>query len=825
MQHRKRHIKLRHSLSARLIYYFSILIVVLASTMTLINVSRERDHHVEDLMQQGKYITSVLAASLADYMYFNNISKISDVLEMFVAESAYLIHVRAYDKKGSILADGNREAAGYDTAIEPLGEKIVQSNVITFDWQDDQLLIFYPIRLERQIVGGISLGLPLNMFHTRMRQSITQNLIFLVVALLASSFIVYLISLKITAPIRNLVAAAERIGEGDLSSTIQTNGRDEIGLLTESFGYMTIRLKNTLEKLEKSRERYSLALKGANDGIWDWDLISANVSYSPRWKEIIGFESDSLSANLSEWFDRVHPEDRNTLQRNIDEHLAGNTDFIEVEYRIKHQDDTYRWVLTRGAAQKEYNGLPVRVAGSQTDITSRKAMENKLVKTALYDALTELPKRVLLKERIDHALEIARRNNANNFAVLFLDLDGFKRINDTYGHTAGDLMLIQLSQRLKTCLRTGDTLARLSGDEFVILLENVNDEVMIEKIVKRIMSVVEEEFTIQKKKIYVTVSIGIYLYRGKVISTDEIIQNADVAMYNAKMEGKGRYTFLSEQIRTAYSEKWTLEHELHLALPANHLKIFVQPIIESQTHELSKIECLIRWDHPQRGHITPGRFIPAAEESGFITEITRWEVALILKTLEDWRSRFGESFKLTTSINLSANDFMVPGGIPGMLKDMGYEKAGRLSELCFEVTEGALIHNIDSTSSQLQILRDLGVKVELDDFGTGFSSLNYLSRFPLDGIKIDRSFIRDLLANLQNGKVVKSIIRMSHDLNLHVVAEGVETDAQLKYLQNCGCDYIQGFYICRPMDIESFSGILETGKGFSKLMKQPHWMR
>ncbi|MFH1022715.1 MAG: EAL domain-containing protein [Planctomycetota bacterium] len=574
-------------------------------------------------------------------------------------------------------------------------------------------------------------------------------------------------------------------------------------------------LRRAVEALRKSEERYALAARGTNDGLWDWDLVAGTVYYSPRWKLMLGCEEDEIGESSDEWFNRVHPEDIERLRADLDAHFFDKTEHFENIHRMLHKDGTYHWVLCRGVAVHDSIGHPTRIAGSQTDITDRKRVEEELARQAFYDSLTKLPNRALFLDRLTHTVKRARRRGKHLFAVLFMDLDRFKDINDSLGHSVGDQLLIAIAQRLDGCLRPGDTIARLGGDEFVILLEDIEDIPEATQVADRILRELAFPFSLVGQDIFVTSSIGIVPGTSDHTDPEDILRDADTAMYCAKEQGKSRYAVFDKTMHARAVSLLQMGSDLQRAVERREFRVVYQPIVDLRDGRICGFEALVRWIHPQRGILMPLEFIPTAEETGSILPMGDWVLREACRQAREWQTAFPANPPLTISVNISAKQFMQPDlliGIDKMLDEMDLESGS----LKLEITESVIMGKVSTTTSMLLQLRAIDVQLHLDDFGTGYSSLSYLHRFPFDALKIHRSFTKRL--GTGNQEIVQTIITLAHGLKMEVIAEGVETPEQLSRLQALGCEYAQGFLFSKPVDSGKATVLLEKSLASSRGM-------
>ncbi len=563
--------------------------------------------------------------------------------------------------------------------------------------------------------------------------------------------------------------------------------------------------KLTEEKLRESEERYALASRGANDGLWDWNLKTNEVYFSSRWKEIIGAEGDEVGSSPEEWFSRVHPRDLDALRKTLDDHLEGRTSFFESEHRVKHSAGGYRWVLSRAVAVRDETGAASRLAGSQTDVTNRKNAEKQLRYDALHDQLTGLPNRTYFMAQLESARASAAKHLPALFGVLFLDLDRFKVVNDSLGHMIGDQLLVAIAGRLKACVRPGDTICRLGGDEFAVLVEKINDVQAATQLAERIQEKLQDPLRINGHEVFAAVSIGIALSSDGRRSAEEMLRDADIAMYRAKAQGRGRYELFDRRMHAHAVEVLQIETDLRRAVERNEFVLHYQPILDLGERRVLSCEALLRWQHPQRGLIYPGQFLSIAEETGIIKEISSWLLKEVCRQNRAWRDAGLPD--ICVSVNISPRQFVhqdVAALVEGCLTEQRLEP----SSLQLELTEGALMESSESSLRPLTHLYQRGVQISLDDFGTGYSSLVYLRRFPIHNIKIDQSFVKRVPADSGDVAVVSGLIGLAHTLGLRVIAEGVETAAQLQFLRDHRCDAVQGYLLGRPRDAATFAKVL-----------------
>ncbi|HUB27138.1 MAG TPA: EAL domain-containing protein [Tepidisphaeraceae bacterium] len=553
------------------------------------------------------------------------------------------------------------------------------------------------------------------------------------------------------------------------------------------------------EALRESEERYALAMRGANDGIFDWNLKTAEIYFSERWKQMLGCNSEEMTASPREWFQRVHPEDLGDLQAAIASHWDGSTQHFEIEHRMRHADGGWRWMLSRGIAIRHSNGKATRMAGSMTDITKRKEAEAQLLQEALRDSLTGLPNRALFMDRLERAVVRGRREGEKRCAVLFLDMDRFKVVNDSLGHQAGDQLLVDFANRLAGCLRPGDTVARLGGDEFTVLLEDVHSESEAMQIADRMLASLKHEFQVSAREVFVTASIGIALSGiGDSSRPQDLLRDADTAMYRAKAAGRNRHQLFDAAMHQRVVKLLDTEHDLRRAIERGEFELHYQPIVRIDTGLITAFESLIRWRRPDVGLVMPGEFISVAEETGLITSIGKWALYEACRQMAAWHNELPKHRDVKIAVNLSAKQFAQPD-LCEQIQDALRRSGLAAGALILEITETVVMDNAEQAAAVLRRLKALGARVNIDDFGTGYSSLAYLQKFPVDTMKIDRSFISRLDNGDENQEIVRTIVTLAHNLNMTVTAEGVETESQMQHLATMACENSQGFLLSKPL--------------------------
>lgn len=559
------------------------------------------------------------------------------------------------------------------------------------------------------------------------------------------------------------------------------------------------------EQIRQNEEIYRLLAEGANDGLWDIDLVSGIGTMSSRCEEISGF-SGKRENFLHKWRDSIHPDDFAPTIAKLVEHYEGKTAYFSAEYRLKAADGGYKWVLARGRALFDSEGKAIRIAGSLTDATDRKLQEARIRQLAYYDSLTGLANRTLLADMITRELA-GTSDYGSKGALIFIDIDNFKLVNDTYGHSWGDKLLIDIGGKLSELVGANGVVARLGGDELIVFLPGVGERQDAAQAADKVMQLFEQAITVNQHSFQVTASAGVVIYPENGCSIDELLRNADTAMYSAKNSGKRNYKFFDKSMFEAVAEKAGMEARLRQAVVNNELIVYYQPLYNMTAGRVEGFESLLRWESPEYGLVTPLKFIPLAEESGLIAGIGKW----VLQTA----CRFNQALfaaghgRLCTSVNISVVQ-LIKEDFVEMVESVLTETGLPPGCLELEITESVLMERFEENVRKLEALRNMGVRIALDDFGSGYSSLTYLKKLPITMLKMDKAFIDDITVGGVDAAITGSIIELAHQMGLTVVAEGVETEVQFDYLRQEKCDMIQGYFISRPLPPTEFISELQT---------------
>ncbi|WHZ21485.1 MAG: diguanylate cyclase/phosphodiesterase (GGDEF & EAL domains) with PAS/PAC sensor(s) [Nitrospira sp.] len=585
-------------------------------------------------------------------------------------------------------------------------------------------------------------------------------------------------------------------------------------ILRHHIRYM-LRTSNVLQALVRSEARLELAQRIARIGNWDWNPRTNRFAMSNELCRLVGIRPQDFAGTIEAFLNLVHRDDRLGVKDALEKLISHQTP-CDIDHRIVLPNGTDFTIHLQAEAVREEQTDELTVIGTAQDITERKQAERAIHRLAYYDSLTGLANRVLFKDRLSNALSYAERHRLH-LATLFIDLDRFKVINDTLGHTVGDLLLTHVAERLSESVRQSDSigrhagnepphaLARLGGDEFTILLTTLSHPEDAGRVARRILEALAHPFSIDGHEVFISASIGISIYPSDGATVEALLKNADTAMYHAKEQGRNNCQFYSSGLNAAAAERLDLESDLRRALEREEFVVYYQPTFNIHSREMLGAEALVRWNHPKRGLLSPGVFLNAAIDTGLIRSMDEWVLREACRQVKAWE-RMGLP-PITISANVSNSLFhgrTLPATVGDALRDSGLNP----SQLELELTESIAMRDVDASVTMLEGLRTMGVRLSIDDFGTGYSSLSYLQRFPLSRLKIDQSFVRDLLTNENNAKITRAIIAMAHSLNLSVLAEGVETDEQLSRLREEGCDEVQGYLFSRPVCAEEFESLL-----------------
>ncbi len=561
------------------------------------------------------------------------------------------------------------------------------------------------------------------------------------------------------------------------------------------------------DELAKSELRLRYALSASNEGIWDWNISQNGIYFNDAYLNMLGYDDGEWKHETDTLFNLLHSDDIALYREQIDRCKQKKISEFKIDCRLRKSDGNYCWITSRGkVVERDAENNPVRIVGTHTNISSNKAHLEKLSQLASYDFLTKLPNRQYFGDIVKMAITHAKRKDLKH-AILYLDLDRFKNVNDSMGHSAGDLLLQQVATRLTGVIRGNDVTARLGGDEFTVLIDDVPNTQKAAEVAKRIIDLLSKPFNLPGHEVTISPSIGIVIFPDHGVSYEELLKNADTAMYQAKRSGGSAFWFFTDSMNESVQKRLKQEEKLRQALVEDEFVLHYQPKFDANTHAIAGLEALVRWNKSGNGLVSPVEFIPIAEETGLILPLGDLIISKAIRQAKQWTD--SKLFMDSIAINISAQQFRQPDFLDHIR--IALEEVNLSPEhLEIEITEATVMVNISDAISTMKKIKDYGITLTIDDFGTGFSSLSYLSKFPIDVLKIDRSFIKGMLLTKTNKNIVKTIIDLAHILKLKVVAEGVENNNQLHILQEMYCDYIQGFLYSKPLDVYEFENFLKT---------------
>lgn len=637
-----------------------------------------------------------------------------------------------------------------------------------------------------------------------------------------------MVLLDVIMPMMNGFEACQRMRELDTKSSvpiIMLTGLDDVVSVDRAFNvgatdFITkpinwslfsqrvryvLRARETDCSLHRSRQRIDQALNTASLGYWDWDLATGEFSMPPDTLDMLGIERKQR-LQLDDLLGYVPEEDRERVRYAFSDARQRGTGFV-LEHRLQGLHNKECYVYQHADVQMGADHKPAYVLGTIQDITSLKRAEDMILHQAYHDLLTDLPNQTLLKERLTHAIKVAE-HAGHMVAVVMMDIDRFQLINDSLGHDIGNELLLSFAGFLRGIVFEGDTLARISGNEFALLLESPASTEEINQLLQQIhQSLKQTEFDLAGEAVVVSLSMGVALYPEDELDAAGLMQCANAAMRKAKGLGGGQQHFYTHDMNRRVDDRLRMENDLRHALDNDELELFYQPQVDAQTRNIIAAEALVRWRHKTHGLVAPIRFIPLAEETGLIQPLGEYVMRQAMAQLKQWQ-QMGQPLKL--GINLSARQFMqadLVDQVTQLIADYQIEPAS----IDLEITETIVMQDAENSIRKMHQLKKTGVTLSMDDFGTGYSSLSYLHKFPLDVIKIDRSFIKDIRGSPQDGAIARAVIAMAHSMSLQVIAEGVETETQFAFLKQHGCEMIQGYLISPPLSADDFSALLLTG--------------
>ena len=778
------------------------LVAISIAGVTGLSVYREQQSFQQGLQHQADVLLEALDVSLADALYYEDGDFLNDLIQAIGRESSLVLGGRIYDEKGWVVGDANNPDALYNLEPDPFASELLVGGETVYQWANDRLIVGRAIEVDRQKLGAISLELSTVDLQQNINGALRQGFQAAVASMIAGALLALLLGKSITDPINNMVRVTQEISNGNLTRRLEKQGGTELATLAAAFNKMTAQLNiNLLRKGELLRYALDPIITLDTEGrIVEFNNAAEQVFFYKR-EEVFGHKLAELV--LADPWARKLDTDINRCAFGGPSELIGR--WTEIQALRKNGQKFFADFSISCVAVEGVTLFTVMVR----DITSRKQMEEQLRYKALHDSLTGLSNRSGFHQYLEESLQRFIQGNEAPFAVLFLDFDRFKVINDSLGHDIGDLLLENIARRLQASVRQSDLVARLGGDEFTILLRNIENVDRAIWMCDRIFQKLTVPFNLQGHQVSITASIGVVLSSKQYKDAGEILRDADITMYAAKAAGKAQYRVFDVELGNKAREHLQLERELHQALEREEFSLNYQPIIANKTNAIVGFEALLRWNHRHRGLISPATFIPIAEESEAICAIGLWVLEEGCQQLLKWQNTYHFSGPLYLSVNLSSKQISqsdLSARIERILNKTGFSP----EHLKIEITETILMENFEMAFSHLSSLKQLGIQVYIDDFGTGYSSFNYLNQLPIDALKIDRSFISGPKSADKNWKIVEMILSLATSMDIDAIAEGVENVDQMTKLINMGCGYLQGYFIAKPLDVPSAEAFLAS---------------
>ncbi|MBL8438288.1 MAG: EAL domain-containing protein [Zoogloeaceae bacterium] len=793
-----------------------LLTMLLANSVRLMNEAATAS--LTTLVTQNAGMLHTMATTFGEQGRFG---LMQDVLGELLAgvENEGLVYVRILDPQGTVLVSaGMPELVGLPPADRE------DSDGIQAGIRRGIIHVGRDLLLDGNQVGRLRFGVSVSVLGTARQAILEQGAVIAVVEILLTFALLSVIGYLLTRNLGRLLEGSKAIAEGRLAHRIPEEGRDELATLARHFNGMAAtlqarvgELEETASQLRASEERYFLAMRGANDGLWDWDMGTGRVYVSPRFCEIAGVAdaggdmSPEFMANL------VHPEDRFAYEQRLATHLKGESSQFLSEHRLLRSDGEILWVLTRGVALRNSDGQAFRMAGSLSDVHQRKQAEAQLVHDALYDSLTGLPNRVLFLEHLQSALGQLQRDPNHLFAVLAVNIDRFRMVNDSFGHAAGDSLLVRLGAAIRSTLRQGDVAARVGGDQFAVLLNGIGSPAEALRLAEALREHLARPVNVAGHTLYPKAGVGLAFSEGPISDAESLLRDADNALNTARQRKDDSVAVFHASMHAQVLHSLRLEADLRNALRGEGLVVHYQPIINLANGRMSSLEALARWSHPTEGMIPPGVFIQLAETLDLIHELDMWVLDQVCQDIRGWRAKSRGAPVPPVSINLSARQFARPDLASEIIAAI--RRNGVAPEwLRLEVTESLLVDPDGSAGRVLQALREAGMPVLIDDFGTGYSALSYLHTIPCDVIKLDGSFVRSIGQDARLRAIVRHSIELAHDLGIATVAECIESADQAELLRAMGCDFGQGFHFSRPIAADMVEALMSGNNALKRVM-------
>lgn len=792
-----RHASIRvRLLMASTVVQVVLLSLLLANSMRLMNnaVSASLDTTITQN-------ASMLHAMATAYGEQQRLDVLQDVLGELLADADEgLVYVRIADPGGKPLV-----AAGLPLMTQlPEPSEQRQSFLAGLVNTGEVVHVRRPLLLAKNEVGVLQFGVSVSVLAAARRAIMEQGLAIAIAEIALTFFLLSTIGYFLTRNLRRLLEGSKAIADGRLDHRVKSHGEDELAVIARHFNIMAAtlqqrvaELQHTAERLRASEERHAMALRGANDGLWDWDLRAGSVYYSERFCQILGVTE--MPSAPEAFLDFIHPHEVDAYRQRMISHLKGDSTQFMMEFRVRLPDGEFHWVLMRGVASRDEDMTAFRMAGSLGDINLRKRAEQQLVHDALHDGLTGLPNRAMFIEHADRALAQRRRGDIRQLAVLAINLERFSLVNDSYGHAVGDELLRRVAAHLSSFMRQGDVCARVGGDQFAVLLNGVDSSIEALRICEHLVALPAFAPSTTEQVLHPRCRVGVALSDSEREDAESLLRDADNALHKARRSETATIEFFHAEMHAQAVRALQIEAELRAALKHGGLTVFYQPIVALDSLLPTSFEALVRWPHPSLGLLPPSEFIPLAETLDLIHDIGLNVLAEVCADLRDWQCRLAPHAPLRVSVNLSARQLARAELADELLRVIDASGLDRAA-IRFEVTESVLARHDGPAIHTLHALRAAGIDVLIDDFGTGYSTLSYLHTMPCNQVKLDGSFVRSITHDERLRAIVRHSIELAHDLGMTVVAECIEDEAQLQILREMGCDYGQGYLFSRPVD-------------------------
>lgn len=784
-----------------------LLTLLLANSVRLMNNAASAS--LDTLVSQNASMLHAMAASYGDQQRYG---ELQDILgELLTDSNEGLVYVRIASPGGrTLLSAGQPEMTGIPAPTELSPDGPLDS------WLGSKVIhVRRPLLLPRNEIGLLQFGVSVSVLAAARRAIIEQGAIISLVEIALTFVLLSGIGYLLTHNLGRLLAGSKAIADGHFNHRLPATGNDELAVLARHFNIMAATLQQRIGELEEtacrlkaSEERYALAMHGANDGLWDWDIPGGTMYFSDRSCEILGLPPGSLPSHPDGIIPYLHPDEIDAYKEKVLAHLQGLTSQFMMEHRVRQPDGSYRWVLTRGVARRNGSARAVRMAGSIGDIHLRKRAEQRLIHDALHDGLTGLPNRALFIEHVTRAIGQQRRDERYHFAVLAINIERFSLVNDSYGHAVGDELLRRAAEHIAATMREGDVAARVGGDQFAVLLNGITDSTEALRIGEALVELPGFATPSGEHVLYPRCRIGVALSDDERDDAEALLRDADNALHKARKKDSSPVEFFHASMHTQAVRSLQLEADLRAALSGGGLAVHYQPIVSLADRQIASFEALVRWPHPTHGLLPPFEFVPLAETLDLIHELGMQVLSMTCKDIIAWQELNPAAPPARVAVNLSARQLARQRLADELLAVIDEHQVPH-SSVRFEVTESLLAHPDGPASHTLHRLRDAGLDILIDDFGTGYSTLSYLHTIPCDQVKLDGSFVRSITEDERLRAIVARSIQLAHDLGMTVVAECIETEDQARILHEMGCNYGQGYLFARPMDGINAQRLLE----------------